>query len=222
MTTFTKTQVQAIMQAQQVAEDVTVEQFAEQMGFTLQQQKQARSSKRAEFAGLHSIVVLSCAERSECIFTTNAMYTGRDKAWIQAEWEKITRTSREHYRALVTSETLDITIMPPMAAKTAEEMAALDKATAEVLYEFEENNYKCLNKIKKAVRAHMNVLADANKKVAEEATEQATDSVKECDSTTPPNGHYNAVQGATGTQDTGYKHNPKTNRMIKDRSKKAK
>lgn len=170
MTTFSTAQIEMLMSKANFSG--TPEEYAQSMGFMIKEITPSTQAARAEVQGKTSIVVISSASAGKLFFTTNKMYCGRDIQWIVAEWNKITQTSRTHYKPILEADDCKVVAFPPQAYVTAEDKEQVEKDLASILAQYKDEKYEIVSKLPRLVRNTLTEIQEG--KAATEAA--ATDS----------------------------------------------
>lgn len=168
MTTFTQTQVQQLIKAQNF--NGTVEDYCAQNNISV---KIPKANSRATLQGKTCIVVLSSSTTGEFLFTTNKGFAGRTAEWVINDWKKTVKNSRQYMQALVNAEDVTVYSSEPLACVSEAEIGELNVQTANVLAEYLNNGYTCLTKIPTAVQVLLEGLVQTSAEDAHEAQDTA-------------------------------------------------
>ena len=206
MTTFTKAQVTAIMQANKV--EGAVEEYAAKMGFTVAAANVQAAQRTARPKGQTCVTIVYSAVEGLALVTTNTGFAGRTAAWVINDWKKTVAGSRKsdtRFATLVNAEDVAVQTSSLLDATTAADKAIVENASAQYIAHFINSGYEFISKIKRSTQELIEALVVTTE-------EEVVESVAT---------HYNAVIGATGLLNTGYKYNAKTGKFTKVKAKKV-
>lgn len=203
---FTKEQILAIQA--KTDSTLTVEEYAETMGFEIAEDKpQAIKAKRP--VGQTAVVVVYSQSEGTALVTTNTGFAGRTDEWIINDWKKTvagSRKSDKRFSALVNADDVAVFQSPLMDCITSQDKEYIDELTASAIDNFNENGYEFISKIKSTIQA---LVLQYREMRAKQAQDDAVLDIK----------YYTPVLGATGFLDNPYKYNNKSGKFTKRRAK---